>query len=93
MFHRQGIAAGNFDTLIYIEDFIKNFNDEELRSIKYDTSYLERNICVYKAEDIPKFQGGQPKGVSKTEYDSDLSALTSMDNSSFIRWVKNICTD
>ena len=35
----HGIATNNFDTLMYIEDFIKNFDEAELNSIKYDTGY------------------------------------------------------
>jgi len=84
----QEIATGNFDTLMYIEDFIKNFDEDELKEIKFDKNYLDRNIHVYRAADIPKFQEEQPKGVSKTEYDSNLSNSTYLTDEEFIDWAQ-----
>jgi hypothetical protein len=81
------IAANNFDTLIYIENFIKNFSDNELDAVKYDTNYIERNIKVYRAEDVPRFQDEQPNGVSKTEYDSDLTNSYTISASDLIQWI------
>jgi hypothetical protein len=81
------IAANNFDTLIYIENFIKNFSDNELDAVKYDANYIERNIKVYRAEDVPRFQDEQPNGVSKTEYDSDLTNSYTISTSDLIQWI------
>jgi len=86
----QEIAADRFDTLMYIEDFVKNFDENELREIRYDTTYIDRNIRIYRAENIPKFQEEHPKGVSKAEYDSDLSASPCVNNVTFINWTRSI---
>jgi len=86
----QGIAANNFDTLMYIEDFIKNFDEAELSSIRYNTGYTDRNLHVYKAINIPRFEEVQPWGVSKTEYDSDLTNATPMSTSDFLDWIQQV---
>jgi len=84
----QRVAASSFDTLMYIEDFIKNFDETELRSIKFDIGYMDRNLSVYNAEDIPRFEEEQPQGVSKTEYDSDLSNSKALPINEFISWTQ-----
>ena len=85
----QRIAANNFDILMYIEDFIKNFDEAELSNIRFDVGYTDRNLYVYKAENIPRFGEDQPMGVSKTEYDSDLSNSTFLRNDIFVNWVRD----
>lgn len=82
------ITANNFDTLMYIEDFIKNFDEVELSNIKYDTGYTERNLHVYRAADVPRFREEQPRGVSKTEYDSDLTNSALLSTSDFVDWIQ-----
>jgi len=86
----QRIAANNFDTLMYIEDFIKNFDESELNNIKYDTGYTDRTLHVYKAESVPRFEEEQPRGVSKTEYDSDLTNAIPLPLNEFIDWIHQI---
>lgn len=82
------IAANNFDTLMYIEDFIKNFDEAELSNIKYNAGYTDRNLHVYNAINVPKFEEEQPRGVSKTEYDSDLTNANPMPTSDFLDWIQ-----
>ncbi|MGC4018560.1 MAG: PD-(D/E)XK motif protein [Muricomes sp.] len=84
----QEIAANNFDTLIYIEDFVKNFDEAELNNIKYDTKYTDRTLHIYKATAIPRFEQEQPHGVSKTEYDSDLTNSDPMSTTDFADWIQ-----
>lgn len=86
----RGIAANNFDTLMYIENFIKNFDQAELKNIKYDTAYTDRNLYVYKAENIPRVEEEQPRGVSKTEYDSDLTNCIPLPTSAFVDWIQQL---
>lgn len=81
------ITANNFDTLMYIEDFIKTFDEAELSNIKYDTGYIYRNLHVYKATDVPRFEQEQPRGVSKTEYDSDMTNINPLAINDFIDWI------
>jgi len=83
------IASNNFETLIYIEDFIKSFDHVELDNIRFDSTYTDRHLHVYKAENVPRFEENQPRGVSKTEYDSDLSNSSILKNNLFIDWVRN----
>jgi len=89
----QKIAASSFDTLMYIESFIMNFDEAELSNIKFDEEYLSRNLHVYRAENIPRFEDEQPKGVSKTEYDSDLTNSAYMEGIKFVQWVQQIAID
>jgi len=86
----QRIAANNFDTLMYIEDFIKNFDEAELSNVRFDVGYTNRNLYVYNATSVPRFGEEQPRGVSKTEYDSDLTNATPFPMSEFLRWVQLI---
>lgn len=86
----QGIATGNFNTLMYIEDFVRNFDESELSNIKFDVAYLNKNLHIYRAEDVPRFKEDQPMGVSKTEYDSDLTNSRHIANIDFISWAQQI---
>jgi len=86
----QKISASNFETLIYIENFIRNIDDAELGSMRFDEGYLDRNLHVYKTESIPRFEDEQPRGVSKAEYDSDLTNSTHTGINDFIEWVQQI---
>lgn len=82
------ISANNFDTLMYIEEFIKNFDEVDLSSVKYNAGYTDRNLRIYKAEDVPRFEEEQPRGVSKTEYDSDLTNSTPLLTNEFVGWIQ-----
>ena len=86
----RGIAANSFDTVMYIEDFIKNFDEVELSNIKYDTGYANGNLRVYRATDIPRFEEARPRGVSRTEYDSDLTNSTPLPTSDFFVWMQRV---
>ncbi|MDR0861699.1 MAG: PD-(D/E)XK motif protein [Oscillospiraceae bacterium] len=86
----QIIAKTNFNTLMYIEDFVKNFDESELSSIRFDTGYVDRNLHIFKAQDVPRFKEEQPLGVSKTEYDSDLTNSRHISNEEFIAWLLNV---
>ncbi|MCL2168570.1 MAG: PD-(D/E)XK motif protein [Defluviitaleaceae bacterium] len=85
----QRISSGNFYTLVYIENFIKAFDEDELKSIRYDSLFIERRLRVYRAEDVPRFEDEQPRGVSRTEYDSDLSTSPFMSDSDFVIWARS----
>lgn len=74
-----------------IQSFISNTeNTIDLDELKFDEQYLLANIKIYNALDIPKFNGKQPNGVTKTEYDSDLSLAESILLSQLIEWLKEI---
>jgi hypothetical protein len=83
------IALGDFGTLLYIENFIKNTDDEELQSIRYDMQFTENHLAFYDAHDVPKFQDEQPQGVSQTEYNSDMTTTKALSLNDLITWIKN----
>lgn len=81
------IAKNNFNMLIYIENFIKGNSREELASIKFDKNYTDANLKFFDAKNIRKFESQQPEGVSKTEYDSDLTAIPSLSYEEMFKWI------
>ena len=85
----QKIAFKSMGTLIYIEKFIKNISEDELVEMKFDTKFIDNNIHVYSVDNIPRFLDKQPKGVSRTEYDSDLSTSQFIDDEMFVKWLNN----
>ena len=57
----------------------------------FDEIFLLNNIAFYDAIDVPKFNCKQPNGVTKTEYDSDLSLSNEISIDEVIKWIeKNI---
>ena len=81
-------AKDNYQVLLYIENFIKNTSDEKLKNIKYDELYIRENMKFYKASAVPRFNEKTPEGVSKAEYDSDLSNIVNLTNEEFIKWLQ-----
>lgn len=75
----------------YINNYISNtVNVEELDNLKFDEPFLLDNIRFYNANSIPKFDCKQPNGVTKTEYDSDLTFAESTELTEIVNWIKNI---
>lgn len=86
----QRIAATSFDTIMHIENFIKNFDEAELKTIKYNMEYTNKNLFTYKAASVPRLEEEQPRGVSKAEYDSDLTNAVALPSNEFIDWIHHI---
>ncbi|MDR1699653.1 MAG: PD-(D/E)XK motif protein [Lachnoclostridium sp.] len=84
----QSLMMNNFNALMYIEDFVKNYDEVELSNIKFDVTYINKHLHIFKAENIPRIKEDQPMGVCKTEYDSDLSNSEFMLESDFIKWLQ-----
>lgn len=84
----KAYASNNYKALLYIENFIKNISEEELKNMKYDEIYLKDNIRFYSADMVPRFNEKTPEGVSKAEYDSDLSNVISLSENDIIKWLK-----
>ena len=76
----------------YINNYISNTtNYEQLDELLFDEIFLLNNIAFYDAIDVPKFNCKQPNGVTKTEYDSDLSLSNEISIDEVIKWIeKNI---
>lgn len=72
-----------------LAELLFNYSKDELDSIRFNEQYIQKNLGFYKTDDIPKFPDKQPRGVFNTEYDSDLSGLTSRTFSELCDWFKN----
>lgn len=81
-------SDNNYNILLYIENFIKNITEEKMREIKYDEIYTIDNLKFYRADMVPRFNEKTPEGVSKAEYDSDLSNINGVDEAKIIEWIK-----
>lgn len=77
----------DFKTLLYIDRFIKNVPDDELRELRYDDEYIKEHIRFYPAEKIPKFNIFQPDGVTHAEYNSDLSTTEYLSFAAVVSWM------
>ncbi len=69
------LFSNNLKLLIHIENMIKNIDDDVLDSLKYNTRFLDENIKVVNAVDIPKIKEKTNEGVFNVEFDSDLSTV------------------
>lgn len=79
--------AQDFKTMLYLDRFIKNVSEDELRELRYDDKYTKQHIQYYPVEKIPKFNAFQPDGVTHTEYNSDLSTAESISFDELISWI------
>jgi len=79
----------DFRTLLYIDRFIKNIPENELRALRYDETYTYENIRFYPAFSIPKFSEMQPDGVTHTEYDSDLTSAQNFSVTEMLLWIND----
>ena len=71
-----------------IQSYISNTeNSDELDDLLFDEMFVENNLKIYDATDIPKFNCKQPNGVTKTEYDSDLSNCNPLNFENLKGWI------
>lgn len=84
----RGITNKNFDTLLYIARFIKGIPIEALKRVKFSEEYSNKHIQFFDVAEVPKYNCEQPQGVSRTEYDSNLSTAATTDISNIITWIK-----
>lgn len=71
-----------------IQSYISNTeNDTELDELKFDEQYILSNINFYDADIIPKFNCKQPNGVTRTEYDSDLTNCNAITIQELKNWI------
>lgn len=74
--------------ILYIEMMIKNIDDSDLESIKFNIQYTKSNLKIFKGEDIPRVKEKDINGVFNIEYDVDLENVKSISNESLIDWIK-----
>ncbi|WP_340028673.1 PD-(D/E)XK motif protein [Paenibacillus sp. FSL H7-0940] len=84
------ICASDYRSLLYIEQFIKNISDDKLHEMKYDQTYIEKNIRFFPGSSVPKFNETQPNGVTHTEYNSNLSMASQIPLSAVIEWFNDV---
>ena len=82
-------CSHNIKVFAHIENLLLNYSKEDLQNIRFNKTYTDKNIALYKAIDVPRFKSKQPDGVSNTEYDSDLNNIDSRTIKEFIEWIKN----
>ena len=73
---------------IYIMNFIKNIPEDYIKHTYFDEIYLKNNLKFYDVNSIPKYSEDEPDGVTKTEYDSDLSNAKDMSFEQFLNWLE-----
>lgn len=83
----RAVIAQDFRTLLYIDRFIKNIPEEDLRELRYDETYSAKHIRFFPAANIPKFDEVQPDGVSHAEYDSDLTSAIYLTSDEMLSWL------
>ena len=83
------IAETDYETLKYIERFIKNVPQSDLDSLKYDEEYFRHNLRFVSAADVPQFSERQPDGVTNIRYESDLTGAKYKTIEEIIPWIKD----
>lgn len=83
----RSAIAQDFRTLLYIDRFVKNIPEDELRELRYDESYSAEHIRFFPAACIPKFNEVQPDGVIHAEYDSDLTLAECFTLTEMLSWL------
>lgn len=79
----------NYSILIHIDSIIANIGSELLDHTRYDTAYIERNLKLYKAHNIPHFNEKTPDGVYNAEYDSALDTISPITIDVFKNWMED----
>lgn len=80
------LFSNNLKLMLHIESMIKNIDDEILDTIRYNRQFVEGNIKLFKAIDIPRIQEKTADGVFNVEFDSDLSTTVDLNINSFGEW-------
>lgn len=84
----RALPGIGYKTLLYIERFVKDIDEGELRERRYDETYCVNNIRFIRGNEVPKFSSPEPEGVSKAQYDSNLTFCRTLSLDEFIRWIK-----
>ncbi len=79
----------NLALILHIENLIKNVDNSILSSLKFDRTYAIQNMKLFNAVDIPHFYEQNPEGVANTEYDCDLSNITTITIEEFKLWINS----
>lgn len=76
--------------LMAIDKILKNTSDERLKEFRFNVDYINQKKALFRAKDIPKFDGPAPNGVTNTEYDCNLDTAPQLDRAIFIKEIKDI---
>lgn len=86
----QNAYSDNYALLAHIEKMISSLPRNTLENIKYDKSFIDANLQIYNAKDIPHFNEKSPEGVYNAEYDCVLEGIPHVSEEKFILSIKQI---
>lgn len=81
------LFSSNFSLILHIEMMIKNFDDDELKEVKFNYQYAKDNFSIYNAIKLPRLQEKDIEGVFNIEYDVDFNNATQESIKEFADWV------
>ena len=85
----KDLFSNNLQLMLHIENSIKNVDKEILETIKYNGIYLENNIKMFKATNVPRLEEKTMDGVFNVEFDSDLSSAVEFDITDLSEWISS----
>ncbi len=83
------VFSNNLKFMIHIENMIKNIEKDVLELIRYSKKYVEDNIKIFNAVDVPRIREKTMDGIFNVEFDSDLSSLQCLEASGLTDWLCN----
>ncbi len=87
------LLEDNPKKMLIIDKYIKNVSEEKLRALRFNEYLIRINRKVFKAEDIPRFSGLAPTGVTNAEYDCHLDNANGISEEQFVNEIDNIIKD
>lgn len=79
--------ANNFALMLHIENTVSQLDEDMIYGIKYDTIYLQSNLKIFDAKDIPHFNEKTPEGVFNAEYDCYLGTTQQLNQDEIKKWI------
>jgi hypothetical protein len=81
---------GNTELLIKLEKAVAKagMNNERIDGPSFDESFAQSSLAWFNAAKVPRYNQGEPKGVSNTRYNIDLSNTEETSTEEFNNWFK-----
>lgn len=84
----KNLFFDSLNTLLIIEKAIRNYDVAELKSISFNEKYLNDNIRIYDAINIPRITEKTKEGIFNIEFDSNLTNSKWLSFSDILEWIK-----
>lgn len=81
--------SNNLGLIFHIENMIRNIEESDLDSMRFNLGYTNNNLKIYHANDIPKINEKNIEGVFNIEYDVDFSNSDNTKSNIFLDWLNN----